>query len=157
VCTHLSEIRRENTTILPPGQMEFAIYSARVRTEPDPDAATRPCALLPQAYIGRPALGDTLKVKEKGHYFGMAADPKGVKAVDVLIDGRKVTQARYGLDPDGARAPKLLAYDPNYPKVQYDFDFPPGSLTKGRHILTVVATRSDGSTFESDPRPVTVR
>ena len=156
ICTLFADVRRESTTILPPGQMEFAIYTARVREAPEAGGG-QPCGLLPQAYIARPALGDTLKVKDKGHYFGMAADPKGVKSVDILIDGRVVTQARYGLDPDGVRAPKLLAYDPNYPKVQYDFDFPQGSLTKGKHVLTVVATRGDGSTFSSDPRPVLVR
>ncbi len=155
ICSHFSEIRRETTTILPPGQMEFAIYTARVGNVPD--TAPRPCALLPQAYIARPALGDVLKVDDKGHYFGMAADTKGVSKVDILVDGKVAAHAHYGLDPDGVHAPKLLAYDPNYPKVQYDFDFPKGTLTKGRHVLTVVATRTDGTTFTSDPRPVLVR
>lgn len=155
ICTHFSDIRREATTVLPPGQMEFAVYTARVSD--NRGATPQPCAFLPQAYIGRPALGDVLKVGDKGHYFGMAADPRGVTSVDILVDGKIVTRARYGLDPDGARAPKLLTYDPNYPRVQYDFDFPQGSLTKGRHALTVLATRSDGTTFSSDPRPVLVR
>ncbi|MBW8733553.1 MAG: glycosyltransferase family 39 protein [Asticcacaulis sp.] len=157
VCTLFSDVRRDRTTILPPGQMRFDIYSARVRAAPDAPTTSQPCPLLPQVYIGRPALGDRLDVDDKGHFFGMAADPHGVTKVDILLDGKVVAHARYGLDPQGARAPDVLKYDPGYPNVQYDFDFAKGTLTAGRHTLTVVATRKDGATISSEPQPLVVQ
>ena len=52
--------------------------------------------------------------------------------------------------------PALLKYDPNWPNLQYDFKFPKGSLVSGEHKLSIRATRTDGTTFDSDPRTLYV-
>jgi hypothetical protein len=101
--------------------------------------------------------GAFLTRDDNGHYFGVAADPAGVSKVEVLLDGIIVAPARYGLDPEGARMPDVLGFDPNYPKVQFDFKFPSGVLIPGEHRLSIRATRSDGTTVESDPRVLYVK
>lgn len=160
ICGLFDEVEPVSVTTLPPGRVALHMYTARVRTAPV--AVTGQCALLPAVNLAHPFRAEFLGHDDKGHYFGMAADPIGIKSVDVLIDGQFVTAAHYGLDPHAVDpravlAPDVLAYDPNYPKVQYEFDFPAGSLKPGNHQLTIRATRSDGSTVDSDPRALFVR
>lgn len=154
ICTHFDSIEEVSRVDLPPGRIRVHLFTARVRAVA---AASANCPLLPALYVARPLAGAFVDAGDHKHYFGMAADPKGITRVDVLIDHRFAAATRYGLDPQGARAPDVLAFDPNYPKVQFDFDFPKGTLKPGEHTLSIVATRNDGTRVESDPKPLFVK
>ncbi|CAL4866341.1 hypothetical protein MMA231_00581 [Asticcacaulis sp. MM231] len=156
LCRRFEDIEPFRIVSLPPYKMAVDFYTARVRATPLTGDAS-PCAFFPQAYIAHPERGEFINADDAGNYFGIAADPKGVTAVDVLLDGKVVTRARYGLDPMEFRVPDLLKYDPNWPKLQYDFQFPAGSLTSGEHRFNIRATRADGTTFDSAPRTLYVR
>ncbi len=147
LCTQFGDIQPYKVATLPPGRVALRMFTARVGGAPSAGV----CPLLPRLYIARPYRGDTLRKDDHGHYFGMAADPIGIKAVDILIDGKVAAHTRYGLDPEGYHAPDALKFDPNWPRVQYDWDFPSGAIAHGTHALSIRATRSDGTTEDSDP------
>ncbi len=148
ICTEFTEVEPFSDVTLPPGQVVMHLYTAKVGGPQAPGV----CPLLPKLYIARPYRGDTLKRDDAGHYFGMAADEKGLKAVDVLIDGQVVAHTHYGVDDPGYRAPDALKFDPNWPRVEYEWDFPSGKIAHGKHALSIRATRSDGSTEDSLPQ-----
>ena len=155
LCRRFEEIEPFRIVSLPPYKMAVDFYTAKVRATPL--TGNVPCAFFPQAYIAHPERGEFIDTNDGGNYHGIAADPKGVTAVDVVLDGKVVTRARYGLDPKEFRVPDLLKYDPNWPKLQYDFKFPAGSLKSGEHMINIRATRTDGTTFDSAPRTLYVR
>ena len=157
LCGLFDSIEETSQSDLPPGRIQVHVYTARVRRGPAPLATPASCALLPALYIGKPLPGVFVSTKDNKAYFGMAADARGVARVDVLVDHARIVTAQYGLDPAGARAPAVLAYDPNYPKVQFAFQFPAGSLKTGKHALSLLATRSDGTTVESDAQTLYVK
>jgi 4-amino-4-deoxy-L-arabinose transferase-like glycosyltransferase len=126
----------------PPGHLALDLFTARVA--PHPLVGAEYCPLLPQVYLARPKRAEAVKRTTTKNFYGMAASPKGVASVDILLDGRPVTQARTDLDPPGARAAPALAFDPDYPRVQFDFKFPAGVLTPGPHRVAVAATAKDG-------------
>ena len=156
ICQRFDEIEPFKIHALPPYRTAIDIYTARVRKVPMTDISKAPCALLPRLYIAHPTRGQFLGKTDSGVYFGIAADPIGIRSVDILLDGKFVVAADYGKDDINFHAPDLLKYDPNWPKVQYTFTFPKGSLTSGEHVLSMRATRSDGSIENSEPRTLYV-
>lgn len=154
ICKDFGEAESEGVTALPPYRTAIDFYTAKVRAVPLSDAQVdaTPCPFVPQLYIAHPTRGDFIKRTDTGIKYGMAADPKGVTGVDILLDGKVVAHADYGIDEPTHRAPDLLKYDPNWPKLQYTYSFPKGSLKVGTHTLSARATRTDGTSFEADPR-----
>jgi hypothetical protein len=156
LCQNFEQIEPFRIDSLPPYKMAVDFYTAKVRVHPLTDISAAPCPFFPQLYIAHPERGAFLGSDDTGNYHGAAADPKGITAVDILIDGKVVTRARYGLDLETYHVPALLKYDPNWPNLQYDFKFPKGSLVSGEHKLSIRATRTDGTTFDSDARTLYV-
>ena len=146
LCREFDAIESASEVDLPPGRAQVHVYTATVRTSPAPVATPLTCPLFPVIYIGKPLPGVFVTSNDHKAYFGMAADAKGITKVEVLIDNAVAAPTQYGLDPAGARAPDALSYDPNYPRVQFSFSFPPGSLKPGQHVLSLRTTRSDGTT-----------
>ena len=152
ICQDFDGIEPFRISTLPPGRTAIDLYTARVRSTPLPALLKTPCPLVPSLYIAHPTRGQFVSVKDDSNYFGIAADPKGVAKVDVMIDHKVAAPARFGLDPAEFPTPDMLKWAAGWPKIQYDFRFPPGALTPGQHVLTIRATRPDGTTVESDPR-----
>ena len=155
LCRRFEDIEPFRIVSLPPYKMAVDFYTAKVRVTPL--TGDVPCAFFPQAYIAHPERGEFIDTNDGSNYHGIAADPKGVTAVDIVLDGKVVTRARYGLDPEAFRVPDLLKYDPNWPRLQYDFKFPAGSLKSGEHMINIRVTRTDGTMFDSAPRTLYVR
>ncbi len=147
LCQRFDDLMLYKRVELPPGRNVVAFYTGRLRKDAvkSPPA---PCALLPELYIAQPPRGQFLKANAQTNYFGIAADTQGVTRVDILIDGKPVTQAHYGLDPEGFKTPDALRYDPNWPKLQFDFKLDRAGLKPGPHTLSLRATRTDGTTVE---------
>lgn len=154
LCREFDAVEPFETVELPPGRTAVEIYTARVRGTPAPESAAAPCPLLPELYLAHPVRAQLFRGAKRENEFGAAADPKGIRSVDVLLDGKVVAHARYGLDPPGGRISNVLAFDPNYPRVQFDFQFPKGSLTPGAHRVSLRATRSDGTVIEGAGRTI---
>jgi hypothetical protein len=157
LCQSFEAIEPFKTKELPPGRTSVSLFTAKVRPKPLKPLAPVPCALLPSLYIAQPPRGIFLDPNEDTNYFGMAVDPIGISRVEILIDGKFATEARYGLDPKGSTAPKALSYDPNYPKIQFDFKINTLKIPSGEHRLSVRATRSDGTISEGAGRTFYVK
>lgn len=153
LCRLFSDVRLESAHALPPGRQEVTFYSARVRPAP---AAFAPCPFLPPLYLARPQRAERLRAGEPANFYGMAVDPQGIPFVDVLLDGRVVARARMDLDPPGARAPAQLAFDPGWPRVQFDFQLPAAALTPGTHRLSLRGVRGDSVIIEGATRTIYV-
>lgn len=156
MCQNFEQIEPYKIDALPPYRTAIDIYTARVRTTPSSDISGLNCPIFPKLYIAHPQRGDFLSHHDSGQYFGLAADPIGLKGVDVLIDGKFVVHTSYGKDDINFHAPALLKYDPHWPNLQFTFVFPEGSLVPGEHRLSVRGTRTDGTTVDSDPRTLYV-
>ncbi len=160
LCRSFDGIEPFRTVTLMPGRTAVELYTARVRAEPAP-ATGAPCPLLPALFIARPTRGAFIARDTKSRYFGMAADPKGIARVDILLDHRIVTVADYGADfgpgPGETATPDVLRYDADWPDLHFSFRFPPGSLTPGQHALSLLATRKDGTRIESESRVLYVK
>lgn len=151
LCRRFEALRQEAVVELPPGRTAVGLFTARVRSALGPEAS--PCPLLPSVYIARPQRAEVL---EPGfNFYGAAADPAGIARVDILIDGRPAARARLGLDPQGGRVDPVLAYDPDYPRVQFDFQLRE-ALKPGAHRLSARALTRDGRTIEGGQRTVYV-
>ena len=151
LCRLFEDVRLESAEDLPPGAQSVSLYTARLRRAPATAAAA--CPFLPALYIARPERGEVLEAG--ANHYGMAADPLGFTRVDVVVDGRVVARARTGLDVPGSRAPDALRFDPNWPRLSFDFQLP--ALPAGEHRLWLRGTRSDSSTVEGGHRVVYVR
>ncbi len=176
LCRSFDDIEPFRIVTLPPGRTAIDLFTARVRSTPLAALPKGPCALVPNLYIAHPMRGQFVSVNDHSRYFGMAADPKGVTRVDVMIDHKVAAPTRFGfaVDPlagikplrmtrfgfavseadrnEPFNTPQMLDWAPGWPNLQYDFQFPKGSLTPGQHVLTIRATHPDGTTAESDPR-----
>ncbi|ESQ91194.1 hypothetical protein ABAC460_06425 [Asticcacaulis sp. AC460] len=157
LCSSFDEIEPFKVATLPPHRTEIDFYTARVRKEPLTLAAPVPCPFLPSLYIAQPQRGEFLDPNKDKQYYGMAADPIGITRVDILLDGKVVTQAEYGVDNRDSPAPVELAYDPNFPRVQFTYHLPKSSLQPGEHRLSLRATRTDGTITEGSGRTIYVK
>ena len=152
ICQDFDDIEPFRIATLPPGRTAIDLYTARVRATPDASRLDAPCPLVPSLYIAHPLRGQFVTTKDKSHYFGIAANARGVSKVDVLIDHQFAAPTTFGGNTAEFETPQMLKWAPGWPNLQYDFTFPPGSLKVGQHVLTIRATRPDGTTVESDPR-----
>ncbi len=156
LCRDFDGIEPYKVVTLPPGRTAIALYTARVRGTPLAETPA-PCPFLPQLFISRPTRGLFITRDNHRVWNGLAADPRGLVKVEVMVDHRPVTTAGYGLEGADFTTPDVLKYDPNWPKLQFSFSFPKGSLTPGEHVLSLRATRRDGSTFEGEGRTLYVK
>lgn len=100
----------------------------------------------------RAARGDTLAVT--GWAF---KDGVGIARVELLLDGRVVARARYGLDAPGVRRYWSLSNDPQHPRVGFDAHVDLRKASPGRHWLGLRLHGRDGSVEDWSEQPLDVR
>ncbi|MEH7106792.1 Ig-like domain-containing protein [Bacillus sp. JJ1764] len=109
-------------------------------------------ALLPTGYIDLPTQSAT--IKDDMIVKGWFLDGNGVAKIDVLVDGKIIGQAQYGLSrPDVARV---------YPQYNnqnsgYNLVLSSKTLTNGPHTVTVRETGKTGATKTLDSTKVNVQ
>ncbi|MBW8880311.1 MAG: glycosyltransferase, partial [Asticcacaulis sp.] len=148
LCATFDEVEPFRVSSLPPGRVAISFYTARVRKVPLASLPKAPCPFIPQLYLAHPDRADFLKRGDIKDYFGMAADPIGIRKVDIMVDHKVVAAAGPLKDDPNVHAPAFFAYDPNYPRIQFNYSVPAEALTPGEHVLSILATRSDGSQVE---------
>lgn len=154
LCAAITDLKELETIELPPGRTAVTLYIGRVRGTPGPIVGR--CALFPRLYIAQPTRGANLKAGQPYHGFGVAAAQAGIASVEILLDGQPAGPARYGLAPPDGPVSDVLAFDPDYPKVQFDYALPPERLTPGAHRLSLRAVRKDGVVLEGADRTIYV-
>jgi hypothetical protein len=98
-------------------------------------------ALLPKGYIDSPAFGAT--INNRATISGWFLDRSGVSTIEILIDGKVMGTAQYGLPrPDVNLA--FPQYQNNYSGFRFALDTT--FLSNGEHLLTVRETGKNGGT-----------
>jgi len=153
LCDSFSDIAPVETVEASPGRLVMQTFIARVGGSASTIA--RPCPFLPRIYVSRPKRTDILNPDTLKNLSGLAASPSGVARVDVLLDGRTVSQGRlHQTWPGALPTSPALAYDPDYPKLRFTFALRQAALTPGAHRLAIRLTGRDGSQTEGEDRTI---
>ncbi|MAK60148.1 MAG: hypothetical protein CMK09_04140 [Ponticaulis sp.] len=154
LCGILSNSERISTTSLTPGEVQVSIFRADVGAYGG-DLDPADCAFLPSVVIEQPRAGKYVSGEEP--VFGIAADPAGVKAVTIFIDGAPVPVQQTRVDLPGYRFPELLSFDPDYPSIYWTrlVDF--SQFEKGRHTLEVEVETMSGEKRRYGERLIYIR
>jgi len=148
LCAIFDQLRYLGDFELPDGSRYFQIFAGRLGGG-DRSAASAPgpgaCATLPSAYVARPQRGDT--VRGRVLVYGWALDDAvGVAAVEVLVDGRSVGRADYGIPWPRVRQLMPGSTDPNHPNLGYSLHWDSATVAAGRHRLAIRVRANDGRT-----------
>ncbi|MEP6906690.1 MAG: glycosyltransferase family 39 protein [Pseudoxanthomonas sp.] len=115
-----------------------------------------PCTLPAFAWIDTPA-----GKSSAGRRFEVTGwafkDGVGLKGVEVLLDGKPVATAEYGLPSPGTAAYWKISNDPNHPAVGFKAEVDVGLAPAGRHWLGLRLHGEDGSVEDWSEQPVEIR
>jgi len=108
------------------------------------------------AWLDTPASGATLegRLDIAGWAF---KDGVGLERVEVLLDGKVVAQAQYGLDSPGVAAYWKISTDPQHPAVGFRASVDTSALAPGRHWLGLRLHGRDGSVEDWSEQPLRLR
>ena len=116
------------------------------------------CIAPAMAWIDRPESGARVPVDQPVDIDGWAfKDGVGLARVWVLLDGRPVTAATYGLANPGVRAYWKISDDPQHPRVGFRARIDTHGLVPGRHWLGLRLVGRDGSVEDWQEQPLDVR
>jgi len=114
-----------------------------------------PCTTPAMAWLDAPVTG--AHVPRRFDVTGWAfKDGVGLAGVDVMLDGRIVAQARYGLDNAGPKRYWPFSNDPHHPQVGFAAQVDAGEGAAGRHWLGLRLRGSDGSIEDWSEQPLWV-
>ncbi len=161
-CAIFDNVIPKGNIELPGGRRSFRLYTARVKGLAKKTPKTPPlaaCAFLPDAYLARPNRGST--VKGKRYVYGWAAGVGvGVKAVDLLVDGRVVLRLTYGggidFNQPGVYRVKPGLDDPNYPRIAFGGTWDSGTVPEGPHQVAIRIYHDDGTQRDFGERSIFV-
>ena len=83
-------------------------------------------------------------------------DGVGLDRVEILLDGRPVAAARYGVPTPGVAAYWKISSDPNHPRVGFEADVDATALPPGRHWLGLRLHGRDGSVEDWSEQPLRI-
>jgi len=111
------------------------------------------CTLPAFAWIDTPE--SKASTKRKFQVAGWAfKDGVGLKSVEIMLDGKPVAKARYGLPSGGTAAYWKISTDPNHPAVGFSADLDLAKAKPGRHWLGLRLHGQDGSVEDWSEQPV---
>ena len=124
----------------------------------DKPRAAGACVAPAMAWIDAPVSGAAVARGGRLAVGGWAfKDGVGIARVEVLLDGKVVAQARYGLDAPGVRRYWTLSNDPQHPRVGFDARIDLRKFAPGRHWLGLRLHGRDGSVEDWSEQPLDVR
>ena len=134
------------------GRQRFVLFALTER----PAAVDAPCTTPAMAWFDTPVSGANV-----GGAFEVAGwafkDGVGLARIEVLLDGKPVATARYGLPSPGTAAYWRISTDPNHPNVGFRARIDAAALTPGRHWLGLRLHGRDGSVEDWSEQPVDIR
>ena len=116
------------------------------------------CTTPAMAWIDAPLVGAQVASGTRVDVQGWAfKDGVGLARVDVLLDGRPLAAARYGLPNGGVHAYWTLSNDPQHPNVGFQAGLDTRGLPPGRHWIGLRLTGHDGSVEDWQEQPIDIR
>ena len=117
--------------------------------------SSTPCTTPSMAYIDQPGVGQAVpgRFTLKGWAF---RDGTGLAAVDVLIDGKLVARARYGLNQPGVATYWKISNDPGQPNVGFEAEVDASGLPSGLHWLGLRLTGREGVIADWSEQPIRI-
>lgn len=115
-----------------------------------------PCTAPAMAWIDEPASGARggVPLEVSGWAF---KDGVGLERVEVLVDGRPVAEAEYGLENPGVAGYWRISTDPSHPRVGFRATIDAQRLQRpGRHWLGLRLHGRDGSVEDWREQPVII-
>ena len=130
------------------GRQRFLLFAL-----PEHQRTDAPCTAPAMAWFDGPVSGATVgrEFDVRGWAF---KDGVGLKRVEVLLDGKPVAQARYGLPSPGTAAYWKISTDPNHPAVGFHARADASAFGSGRHWLGLRLHGNDGSVEDWSEQPV---
>lgn len=140
------------------GRQRFALFALPASSGlPYSASANTGCIAPAMAWIDTPASGEqvTRRVTASGWAF---KEGVGIARVEVLLDGRSVGQAVYGLPSPGTAVYWRNSSDPQHPDVGFEATIElPATLPSGRHWLGLRLHGRDGSMEDWSEQPILLR
>jgi hypothetical protein len=131
------------------GRQRFLLFALPAKK------AAGPCTTPAFAWVDTPQskAGVARRFEVSGWAF---KDGVGLKGVDILLDGKTVAKARYGLSSPGTAAFWKISTDPNHPDVGFAAEVDLASVKPGRHWLGLRLHGADGSMEDWSEQPLEV-
>ncbi len=153
LCARVGPLPAPQVVNVDHGRQRFLLF-ALPASAPSRDAQ---CTTPAMAWIDAPAAGRTVERAGFAITGWAFKDGVGLARVEVLLDGRVVAQADYGLDSPGTAAYWKISTDPAHPKVGFAAQVDASAFTAGRHWLGLRLHGMDGSVEDWSEQPIELR
>ena len=152
LCERLGPLPQPHALNIDHGAQRYVLFEFDGKPA-DPGA---PCTTPAMAWIDVPVSG--AGVERRFEVAGWAfKDGVGLSGVEVLIDGKPVAKAEYGLPSPGTAVYWKISIDPQHPDVGFRVSVDAGKLVPGRHWLGLRLHGRDGSVEDWSEQPVDIR
>jgi 4-amino-4-deoxy-L-arabinose transferase-like glycosyltransferase len=151
LCAQLGPLPKPHVLNIDHGALRYMLFEF----DGKPAKAGAACTTPAMAWIDAPVSG--AQVARGFEVAGWAfKDGVGLAAVEILLDGKPVAKAEYGLVNPGAATYWKISTDPQHPKVGFRARVDAGKLAPGRHWLGLRLHGRDGSIEDWREEPVTI-
>ena len=149
VCAQLGPLPPPRVINIDHGAQRFLLFKLPAQR------AQGECVAPAMAYIDQPR--SRADVSAQFEVRGWAfKEGVGLRAVDVLIDGRKVAEAHYGREEPGVAGYWKISNDPQHPRVGFSAQVDASALSPGRHWLGLRLHGNDGSVEAWEEQPIDI-
>jgi 4-amino-4-deoxy-L-arabinose transferase-like glycosyltransferase len=152
LCARLGPLPEPQVLNIDHGAQRYVLFEF----DGEPAQADEPCTTPAMAWLDVPVSGARV-----GRSFEVAGwafkDGVGLSGVEVLLDGKPVAKAEYGLSSPGTAVYWKISTDPQHPKVGFRARVDAGEIVPGRHWLGLRLHGRDGSVEEWSEQPVEIR
>ncbi|HVK53119.1 MAG TPA: glycosyltransferase family 39 protein [Pseudoxanthomonas sp.] len=149
VCAQLGPLPPPRVINIDHGAQRFLLFKLPAQR------AQGECVAPAMAYIDQPR--SRADVSAQFEVRGWAfKEGVGLRAVDVLIDGRKVAEAHYGREEPGVAGYWKISNDPQHPRVGFSAQVDASALSRGRHWLGLRLHGNDGSVEAWEEQPIDI-
>jgi len=150
LCRMLGPLPTPRVVSVDHGRQRFLLFAL------PPKPVEGPCQAPAMAWIDSPVekegVGPNFEIS--GWAF---KDGVGLERVEVLVDGKVVAQAQYGLPSPGTADYWKISTDPNHPDVGFTASVDAGSIAAGRHWLGLRLHALDGSVEDWPEQAIEIR
>jgi len=152
LCRQLGPLPAPHVVNIDHGRQRYLLFALDGKAK----KADAPCTTPAMAWFDVPVVdagvGRTFDVS--GWAF---KDGVGLAGVDILLDGKVVAKADYGLSSPGTAVFWKISTDPQHPEVGFRARVDAGKFGPGRHWLGMRLHGRDGSVEDWSEQPVNIR